>query len=479
MSPPRLYYASKSIETGRFSPNLRSFQSKPFVVGNANTRRDHRARRERAVTLLDQTGDLSGLSTLKRSGSVTVWAAMVSACAAWMFDAMDLQIFTLVLFPSVSEFLGTANPGVVAYAGGIIVGGKLLALGLGGIMFGIAADRFGRARIMIVTVLIYSVFTGLSGLAQSAWQLAILQALAGIGIGGEWAAGAALIAETWPERTRARALIIMQMCFAAGFFLAAAINLVIGPTGWRYVFTAGAVPALITLFVRLFVREPQRWIAVRDQRLSNGTEGVFTSLMNLFGHGIRRNTIVGLLVAVSMMIGAFGGATLLPVWIRGLVGADAKLALIVTSRCFMLMNVGGVLGYLAVMWLSDAIGRRWCYFLMALGGATANLFIFTQIGTVHDLLWFAPIFGFFVVGGFGTFAVYLPELFPTRNRATGQGFCWNAARILTAAGPIATGAFVNALGSAAAAGATMTAIYFVGLVAIWLGPETRGLPLQD
>src|SRR5215470_10715523 len=432
------------------------------------------------MSIFGQTGELSGVSMPKRSQSSAAWGALVSACAAWMFDAMDLQIFTLVLFPSVSDLVGSANPGVVAYTGGLIAGWKLVALGLGGIAFGIAADRIGRAKTMIVTVLIYSVFTGLSGLAQSWWQLMILQALAGIGIGGEWAAGAALVAETWPERTRVRALVIMQMCFAAGFFLAAAINLVVGPIGWRYVFAAGAAPALITLFVRFFVREPQRWIAVRDQRLIAGSaDATFTGFLGLFAPGIRRRTMVGLLAAASMMIGAFGSATLLPVWIRGLAADDAKVALTATSQCFMLMNVGGVAGYLAVMWLSDAIGRRWSYFLMALGCTAAGLFMFTQITTAADLLWFAPVYGLFVLGGFGTFAVYLPELFPTRNRATGQGFCWNAARIVTAAGPVATGAVVNVLGSAPAAGAAMTAIYLVGLIAIWFGPETRGVPLQD
>lgn len=432
------------------------------------------------MSVLDHTGEARRLPTSRRAESLAAWAALVSACAAWMFDAMDLQIFTLVLFPSVSDLVGTANPGVVAYTGGIIIGWKLLALGLGGIAFGIAADRIGRAKTMIVTVLIYSVFTGLSGLAQSWWQLAILQAFAGIGIGGEWAAGAALLAETWPERTRARALVIMQMSFAAGFSLAAAINLVVGPIGWRYVFAAGATPALITLFVRFFVREPPRWIAVRNQRLSAGsTDGLLTGFLSLFAPDTRRHTMVGLLVAVSMMIGAFGGATLLPVWIRGLVGADPRLAVAATSQFFMLANVGGVVGYLAVMWLSDAIGRRWSYFLMAIGCMAANLLMFAQIGTMADLLRFAPIYGFFVIGGFGTFAVYLPELFPTRNRATGQGFCWNAARIVTAVGPVATGAIVNAFGSAPAAGTTVTAIYLVGLIAIWFGPETRGVPLQD
>ena len=153
------------------------------------------------------------------------WTALISAGLGWMFDAMDLQIFTLILFPSVSELIGTRDPGQVAFTGGIILACKLVAWGLGGIVFGVVTDRIGRSRTMIVTVLIYACFTGLSGFAQSWQQLAVLQALAGIGIGGEWSAGAALVAETWPDRTRARAMQVMQMSFAFGFFLAAVIKI--------------------------------------------------------------------------------------------------------------------------------------------------------------------------------------------------------------------------------------------------------------
>jgi len=317
------------------------------------------------MSTLGDTEHLSG--SLLRTSKAAAWLSLASACAAWAFDAMDLQIFTLVLFPSVSELVQSTNPGVVAQAGGLIVACKLVALGLGGIAFGIAADRIGRARTMIITVLIYSIFTGLSGLAQDWWQLLILQACAGIGIGGEWAAGAALVAETWPERTRARALVIMQMSFAIGFFLAALLNLIIGPIGWRYVFAAGAAPALMTLLVRMTVPEPQRWLAARRQAHSIGglRDSAIQMFLTLFVPPIRRRTIVGVLIASAMMIGAFGAATLLPIWIRSLVGPDnAVLAVAATSQCFMLINVGAVLGYLTLIWLTDAIGRRWSYFLV-------------------------------------------------------------------------------------------------------------------
>jgi MFS family permease len=246
---------------------------------------------------------------------------------------------------------------------------------------------------MIMTVIIYSVFTGLSAFAQNWWQLALLQALAGIGIGGEWAAGAALIAETWPERIRPRALIIMQLSFAVGVFLAALLNLVIGPVGWRFVFAAGAAPALFTIGIRIFVPEPERWIKVKnDRRLAGLSDTAADTFLSLFAPEIRRRAVVGFLIVASMMIDSFAAAAMLPVWVPGLVGPDkATFAVTLTSQFFMLSNVGAVLGYLTMMWLTGAIGRRWSYFLTALGSATSNLFMFTQIQTGEGLLWFAPV----------------------------------------------------------------------------------------
>ncbi|HVC62406.1 MAG TPA: MFS transporter [Acetobacteraceae bacterium] len=409
------------------------------------------------------------------------WATLVSACLGWMFDAMDLQIFTLILFPCVSELIGTRNLGQVAWIGGIILACKLVAWGFGGIVFGVVADRIGRSRTMIITVLIYAAFTGLSGFAQSWQQLAILQALAGIGIGGEWAAGAALVAETWPDRTRARAMQVMQMSFAFGFFLAALINLTVGPYGWRYVLFIGTVPALLTLPIRRYVPEPERWLRVRDQQIAAGTRAsAGATFAAIFTPEFRRRTIVGVLVASTMMIGAWGASTLIPIWVNQLVGPGQRLAAIrATSGCFMLSNVGAVLGYLALIWMTDALGRRWSYFLIVVGCAGIMAAMFTQVHALATLQWFMVPYGFFTVGGFGTFATYLPELFPTRIRATGQGFCWNMARAFTAVGPFVSGMLVSEFGSVPSAGLTIVWIYAIGMIAIWFGPETRGVPLAD
>ena len=406
-----------------------------------------------------------------------VWLSFASAALAWLFDAMDLTIFLLVLHPSVSELIGSNDPGQVAAHGGIALACKLLAWGLGGIAFGIVADRVGRARTMMITVLIYSLFTGLSGLARDFGQLVLLQSLAGVGIGGEWAAGAALVAETWPERSRPRALLAMHMAFAGGFFLAGLLNVLIGPAGWRWVFIAGAAPALLALALRWLVPEPARWLALRRQ----GPRPAAVQLLRaIFAPGLRRNTIVGVSIAAAMMVGAWGTTSLLSIWIVQLVGpGDNRHAVAATGQAFMLANAGAVFALLPLMWLNRALGRRWSYALVAAGCFVTAVFAFTALDQLDALLRFMPVYGFFAIGGFAIFAVYLPELFPTPIRATGQGFCWNAGRLLTALGPLTSGLLVDKLGSVPMAAALLSSAYLVGLVAIWFGPETRHAPLGD
>lgn len=406
------------------------------------------------------------------------WLCLVSAFAGWMFDSMDLNLFTLVLFPSVAELTKLTSPPEIAKIGGYIMAIKLFCWGIGGIMFGVVADRIGRARTMVITILIYATFTGLSGLAQNWGQLAALQALAGFGIGGEWAAGAALIAESWPEHKRARAMQVMQMAFAFGFFAAALDNLVLGPISWRWVLAAGAVPALLSLLIRFFVPEPERWVAVKERDAGKTTAR--ETFAAIFRPDLRRRTIVGAVVASSVMIGCWGGLTLLPSWIQQMVRASGGTNGVSTiSYAFMLMMVGAVFGYLTLIWMTDALGRRWSYFIFNVGAFASSLYLFWYVADLPTLLWFMLVYGYFAIGGFGTFAVYLPELFPTRVRATGQGFCWNAARSATAIGPLIAGWLVAEFGSFPAAAAAVAFAYVVGAIVIWFGPETRGIPLAD
>ncbi len=407
--------------------------------------------------------------------------ALVSACLGWMFDSMDLNIFTLLIFPSIGELIHSHNPGAIAAVGGTVIAVKLFGWGIGGVIFGVVADRIGRARTMIITILIYSIFTGLSALAESIWQLALLQALAGIGIGGEWSAGAALVAEMWPEGSRTKALQIMQMSFSFGYFIAAGVNLTLGPYGWRWVLAAGAIPALVTLFIRQNVTEPQRWVAARERQRASAEHRAAAHFSAIFQPPLRRRTIVGVVIALAMMIGSWGGTTMIPVWINQLLGPGASAAARVSavSQMAILMNLGAILGYLSLMWLTDAIGRRPSYFISATMAFVTSALMFTRATSVVAIDVYVFFYGIFAIGGFGNFATYLPELFPTRVRASGQGFAWNAARAATGIGPFVAGQLVGVMGSVPMAAFAVSSAFLIGSLAIWFGPETRGVPLED
>lgn len=411
--------------------------------------------------------------------------ALLSGFLGWMFDSMDLSLFTLVMVPSIRELTGAATPAEIARAGGLIVAIKILGWGMGGVLFGVAADRIGRSATLIWTILLYAVFTALGGLAQTPAQLAASQFLAGIGIGGEWAAGAALIAETWPERSRARAMLVMQMAFPFGFFLAAGLNILLGPISWRLVLAAGVLPGLATLFIRAYVPEPQRWQMARRRARAAAAAGgapdtAMATFAAIFTPALRRHTLVGVLIAMAMMVGSWAAFTLLPGWIHQLQGpvGPARAALEI-SWCFILMNIGTVAGFLALIAAGDRIGRRWAYFIFCLGSLASILYIFQRGTTLAQLEMLLPLLGFFAGAGYGTVATYLPELFPTAVRATGQGFCYNMSRLLTAPGPLIVGALVGSLGSVPLAASAVGLFLLVGLVAIWFGPETAGRPLPE
>ena len=426
-----------------------------------------------------------------------LWLVFASAFLGWAFDAMDLNLLTIMLVPAMRELTGSVDPAVLAGTGGLVVALKLFAWGVGGIAFGVLTDKFGRARIMMITVGVYAVFTALSATATSVWEFALYQMIAGLGIGGEWAAGTALLAETWPEKLRPKVMQLMQMGFALGFFFAALLNLVVGPFGWRWVFVCGVAPVLITVFIRRFIREPERWSVsrarVRDARAAAvapaaGT-GTVTStqesaaeaarpMRRVFQPDLRRATVVGILLGIAMMVGCWGGLTWIPSWIGQLSPspADAPASI---SYAFMLLNGGAVLGYLSLMWLADQFGRRITFAFFCAGALVMSLVLFGTAASVSTIMWLIPLYGFFAIGGFGIFAIYLPELFPTAVRGTGQGLAWNFARLVTGFGVLGSGLLVGALGSYPRAAAAVSVTYVVGLIAIWFGPETKGRPLRD
>jgi MFS family permease len=408
------------------------------------------------------------------------WLVLFVAWLGWVFDAMDATIYAIVLHPALHELLQT-SPGAtvsseeIGWYGGIIFSIFLIGWAIGGITFGILADRFGRTKVLIATIIIYASFTGAAALSQDWWHLAIYRFLTALGIGGEWAAGAAIVAETWPEEKRAKAAGILQSAWAVGFFLAATFNLTLKDLyGWRGLFLIGILPAFVALLVRWWVKEPERWTHAHEQQP--------VPLTAIFEGDLRRATLVGSALAFVAVFGLWGSTNWAPTLIRelpDLKGQDPVTLTKYVSYAIMALNAGAVFGYLGFGPLADRFGRRPVFAFMCLGSFIMLPATYLLPSTYAGVLMLLPILGFFNNGIFSGFPIYLPELYPTRLRATGAGFCFNSGRVLASTSPFLTGWLVTTLGTFGRAASTIAVIYLLGLLVLLFAPETKGKPLSD
>jgi MFS family permease len=412
------------------------------------------------------------------------WLVLFVAWLGWMFDSMDATIYAMVLHPALHQLLhepggGPVSVETVGWYGGIIFSIFLIGWAVGGVLFGILADRFGRTRTLVFTILTYALFTGLAAVSATWWQLALLRFLTALGIGGEWAAGAALVAEVWPEEKRARAAGLLQSAWAGGFLVAAVVSLLMRHFDWRLIFLVGVAPAIVAMIVRLWVKEPERWVKARAAELQSGTARV-RRLAELFAPGLRRSTLVGSALAFVAVFGLWGATNWTPTLIRALPDLRSLSAPELTSRvsyATILLNVGALGGYLSFGPLADRLGRRAAFALMCLGSLVMLPITFLTPKAYSHVLVLLPLLGFFNNGIFSGFPIYLPELYPTRIRATGAGFCFNVGRLLASTGPFLTGYLVAALGSFGRAASVIALIYVAGLLVLPFAPETRGKPL--
>jgi MFS family permease len=415
------------------------------------------------------------------------WLVLLVAWLGWVFDSMDATIYSLVQKPVITELLGPgASEADVGFYSSAVFSVMLLGWACGGIVFGILADYIGRTKSLVVTILIYSLFTGLSALADTWWQLAIFRFITGLGLGGEWAAGAALVAEVWPDRLRARAGGILQSAAAFGFFFAALINNWVGIYSWRYVFLVGAFPALFVLVIRLVVKEPEGWVRVREERRRSKSQ-VFT-LKQLFAPSLRHDTLAASALAFVVLLGLWGATMWIPAAIReiaepaaaarNLSGADA--AAFLTKQAgngVMLLNAGSLLGYLLFGPLAERFGRRPTFLIYFIGAVVLFPLTFLTSDSLTMLFALVPLVGIFTLGVTSGFPIYLPELFPTEVRTTGVGFCYNLGRVVTAGGVFLTGYLVGLLGSYAKAASAVSLVYLVGMIVLVFARETRGRKL--
>jgi MFS family permease len=391
--------------------------------------------------------------------------ALIAASLGWLLDAFDVMLYALVLAALMADL------GLDRSTGGLLGSLTLAASAAGGILFGVIADRWGRTRALSLSILIYSVFTAACGLAQDVVQLAVFRLFLGLGMGGEWASGAALVSETWPAEHRGKALGLMQSCWAIGYGAAALVNWIVLPRfGWRAVFFVGILPALFTLWIRRHVREPALWHQARAdpsdrQPMRDVLRGPMLSL-----------TIALTLMNAATMFAWWG----LNLWIPSYLSlpvSDGGVGLSTESMSWFViyMQVGMWFGYVTFGFVSDRLGRRPTY-VAYLVAASVLVFLYSHVTTPMALLLLGPFVAFFGTGYFSGFGAVTAELYPTPIRATAQGFTYNIGRLASAAAPAVVGSMAQQQGFGAAF--SMTAAAFLVAATLWLFiPETKGREL--
>lgn len=395
----------------------------------------------------------------------SAWRALFAAQIGWMLDAMDFLLFTFAVLAIQKEF------GVTKATIGLLTSVALVSSAFGGIAFGRIADRIGRVRAMTWSILIYSGATAGLATATALWHLVAWRTLVGIGMGGEWSSGSVLVAETWPAEHRAKAMGIMQSGWAIGALAAAGVSaLVLERFGWRVLFLIGALPAVAAFFIRRNVEEPRVW-RERAQTQSKWSD--------MFGPALLRRTVVATLVASSVLVAYWGLVTWLPAFLASPVKeGGAGLTITKSALWLVVLQCGAFLGYITFGWIADRIGRRPAFTFFMLGAtAVVPIFAFGARSPL-TLLAIGPLVGYFAHGYFSLFGAMLAELFPTSIRATAQGFCYNAGRLVAAAAPVIIGSAAPRYGLGAAI-ATNAMFFAVGAILIWFLPETRGSELAE
>ena len=395
--------------------------------------------------------------------------ALLSASLGWMLDGMDIMLYFMVLAELMKHF------GMSKAMGGLMSSLTLLASAVGGILFGLVADRIGRVKALMGSILVYSVFTGACGLSGSIWQLAIFRTLLGLGMGGEWATGAALVAETWPPEKRGKAMGIVQSSWAIGYALAAIITALILPKyGWRAVFFVGVLPALLTFWIQKHVEEPEIWKKAAERRK---TEKKQVKLNIIFKPPYLKNTLVTTLMNAGTMFAYWGLFTWIPSYL-GLPSGEGGMGLdiVKTSTWILVMQAGMWLGYVSFGFICDKVGRKPTY-IFYLFAAAAMVMIYSSVRSNTALLLVGPFLAFFGTGYFSGFGTITAEIFPTSIRASAQGFTYNIGRGLSAAAPFTIGALAKSYGLSIAFYLTAAFFLFSACVAFAL-PETRGKQLD-
>lgn len=432
------------------------------------------------------------------------------ASLAWLFDCFDQQIFNLYRNDALKNLLpeGT-DPTEVRKYGGYATSIFVLGWATGGLIFGSLGDKFGRAKMLTVTVLLYSVFTGLSALSKGWLDFAMYRFITGLGVGGVFGLAVALVADTLPDHARIGALGLLQALSAVGNIAAGLASMWIGglinegtlsaATAWKWAFLMGSVPAFLCVFIQVKLKEPEKWVQAKAASVKSGKGmGSYRSLLG--DAQWRRPALLGMILCISGVIGLWGigffsfelVTDVITNGLRSRGVADTEVASQVNwwrGINGIVQNTGSFFGMIAFAWLTQRTGRKPA-FAIAFVGALAATWGFFQFFNGPQHVWMSAVMGFFQLALFAGFAIYLPELFPTRLRSTGTSFCYNVGRFIAASGPFTMGLLQQAL----AKGATtpeekliafrqacqwMSLIFILGLIVLFFLRETKDKPLPE
>lgn len=430
------------------------------------------------------------------------WFVFTIASLAWLFDCLDSQLFNLARDGAMEDLLGDKSKATVyaPYTTSVF----LLGWATGGLIFGALGDRFGRAKILTFTILLYSLSTGLNAFATSFFDFCVYRFITGLGVGGVFGLAVALVADSVPDRARPPALGLLQSLstwgnVAAGFIgmgigvLAARQLLPFGWAPWQALFVIGALPAFLCVFVMMKLKEPEKWVRARETGALKGVK--LGSYKTLLTHPRwRRHAWFGLIACTSGIVGLWGIGNFHPRIVRSIIDAELMAQNLSANALssekaywaavgLLLQNVGGFFGMMALAKLAQVKGRRIAFALALLLSFLSTVLVFKFMRTTGDMYWMLPIMGFGQLSVFGVFAVYLPELFPTSLRSTGTSFCYNVGRVVAASAPFTMSKITESLGGNIegfrTAGLWVSLVLLLGIFVLPMLPETKDQPLPD
>jgi MFS family permease len=430
------------------------------------------------------------------------WLVFAGASLAWAFDCFDLQVFNLARDGALEDLI--ADPKLALEYGPYTTSVFLVAWAVGGLIFGALGDRYGRARMLTICILLYSLSTGLSAFSTGFLDFCVYRFATGLGVGGVFGLSVALVADSFPDRSRAPALGLLQSLSTVGNLAAALTGMLLGslaarqllPMGlahWQALFLVGALPALLCVPLLRQLKEPSKWVAARSEGAARGIQ--FGSYRRLLTHPEwRKRAWLGLIVCSAGIIGLWGVGNFHPKIVGAIVEQhflDARLspADLASEKAYwrsiglLLQNVGGFVGMLTLAKIAQVQGRRFAIALGLFLSFVSTWIVFRYMREIHDMYWMLPLMGFGQLSVLGAYAVYLPELFPTSLRSTGTSFCYNVGRIVAATAPFTMSQLTRSLGGDIEgfriAGTWVSVVLLVGIAILpWL-PETRNRPLPE